>query len=297
MDSAAMNSAAVDSVPTKSATIGQRIDRRYASLSPQEQRAADVVLDRLDDLAVYSASEIAALSGVSKATVSRLFRRLGYTDFAQVRTQARALRSLGSPLGGPGPEADADGWLAAHLAAERDNLERTARGLTADQLEGAALLVARAGQVAVLGRRNSYPVALHLRQQLAQVRGRVQLLPVPGQSVGEELADLGPQDAAVIVGFRRRPRGFAATVRALAAREVPVVLIGDASLAPWRDTATHWLCAPVDSPSAFDSYASAMFLVNILVTATLAQQTRQGRTRVSRITALYEELDELEEPW
>ena len=55
-------------------TIGQRIDRQYAALSPQEQRAADVVLDRLDDLAVYNASEIAQLSGVSKATVSQIGR-------------------------------------------------------------------------------------------------------------------------------------------------------------------------------------------------------------------------------
>ena len=80
---------------TPGVTIGQRIDRQYAALSPQEQRAADVVLDRLDDLAVFNASEIAQLSGVSKATVSRLVRRLGYEDFAQVRAQAKLLRGLG----------------------------------------------------------------------------------------------------------------------------------------------------------------------------------------------------------
>lgn len=288
---------ATTTATTNVVTIGQRIDRQYAALSPQEQRAADVVLDRLDDLAVYNASEIAQLSGVSKATVSRLVRRLGYEDFAQVRAQAKLLRGLGSPMGASAPpENDADS-LTAHLAAEQRNLELMLRSTADGRLDAAARLLAEASQVTVIGRRNSYPVALHLRQQLAQIRSRVTLLPVPGQSLGEDLADLGARDAAVLVGFRRRPHGFTALVEALLTRNVPVVLIGDASLEPWRARVPHLLLAPLDSPSPFDSYAAAMSLANLLATATLAQHTRQGRTRVSTITTLYDELDELEEPW
>ncbi|HET9170901.1 MAG TPA: MurR/RpiR family transcriptional regulator [Actinospica sp.] len=278
------------------APIGQRIDRRYAALSPQEQRAADVVLDRLDDLAVYSASEIAQLSGVSKATVSRLVRRLGYEDFAQVRAQAKLLRGLGSPMGAAAPPQDPGDALTAHLAAEQRNLEQLFRTVGDGRLEAAAALLADAAQVAVIGRRNSYPVALHLRQQLAQIRARVTVLPVPGQSLGEDLADLGPTDAAVLVAFRRRPQGFPRLVDALRARDVPVVLIADASLGNLQDRVTHFLPAPLSSPSAFDSYAGAMTLVHLLATATLAQHTRRGRNRVSTITAWYDELDELESP-
>lgn len=289
------------------AGLGQRIDRLYASLSPQEQRAADIVLDRLDDLAVYNASEIAQLSGVSKATVSRLVRRLGYEDFAQVRTQARTLRSLGTPLGTSSAyEASAEATasaegsspLAAHLASELRNLElMLLQTLSDGRADKAAALLASADEVAVIGRRNSYPVALHLRQQLAQIRGRVTLLPVPGQSLGEDIAGLGPRDAAVLVGFRRRPQGFARLVEVLAGHGVPVVLIGDESLEPWQDRVSHFLPVPLGAPSPFDSYAAAMSLVNVLATATLAQHTRQGRTRVSMISGLYEELDEMEEPW
>ena len=281
---------------TSPAGIGLRIDRLYAALSPQEQRAADVVLDRLDDLAVYNASEIAELSGVSKATVSRLVRRLGYEDFAELRVQARSLRRQGSPIGGSSvaPVADDGASLAAHLAAEQRNLETMLHTLTDGRLARAATLLAAATQVAVVGQRNSHPVALHLRQQLAQIRGRVTLLPLPGQSLAEDLIDLSPRDAAVLVGFRRRPQGFTRIVEVLLTRDVPVVLIGDESLASWQGRVTHFLLAALDSPSAFDSYAAAMSLVNLLATATLAQHTRQGRKRVSTITGLYDELDELE---
>jgi DNA-binding MurR/RpiR family transcriptional regulator len=224
-------------------------------------------------------------------------RRLGYEDFAQVRAQAKLLRGLGSPMGTSTPPDNAAASLAAHLAAEQRNLEQMLRSTADGRLDAAARLLSDASQVTVIGRRNSYPVALHLRQQLAQIRTHVTLLPIPGQSLGEDLAGLGAQDAAVLVGFRRRPHGFSALIEALLARDVPVVLIGDASLEPWRDRVPHLLLAPLDSPSAFDSYAAAMSLANLLATETLARHTRQGRTHVSTITTLYDELDELEEPW
>lgn len=277
--------------------IGQRIDGRYGELSPQEQRAADFILDHMSDLAVYNASELARLSGVSKATVSRLFRRLGFQDSAEVREHARALRSLGAPLGGPGASAGTPSRLAAHAAAEQDNLRRLLATLEDGRLDAAARLVRSAQNVVIVGLRNSYPLALHLRQQLVQARDQVRLAPLPGQSLGEELAGLGPRDVVVLMGFRRRVSGFGDIVAAIRSREVPLVLIADSSARKYSDQATHWLECPVDSVSAFDSYATAMSLMNLLATGAMGAQVRESRTRIAAITSVYEDLDELEAPW
>ena len=77
--------------------IDERIAARQLDLSPQERRAADTLLEHLDDLATYRAAELAAMAGVSKATMSRLFRSLGFADFDEVREHLRALRSTGEP--------------------------------------------------------------------------------------------------------------------------------------------------------------------------------------------------------
>ncbi|TFC07072.1 MurR/RpiR family transcriptional regulator [Cryobacterium adonitolivorans] len=277
--------------------IGQRIDGRYGELSPQEQRAADFILDHMSDLAVYNASELARLSGVSKATVSRLFRRLGFQDSAEVREHARALRSLGAPLGGPGASAGTPSRLAAHAETEQDNLRRLLVTLEDGRLDAAARLVCSAQNVVIVGLRNSYPLALHLRQQLVQARDQVRLAPLPGQSLGEELAGLGPRDAVVLMGFRRRVSGFGDIVAAIRRREVPLVLIADSSARKYSDQATHWLECPVDSVSAFDSYATAMSLVNLLATGAMGARVRESRTRIAAITSVYEDLEELEAPW
>lgn len=284
------------SVPAAPAapTIGHRIDASYASLSRQEQRAADYILDHLGDLAIYTATELAQNSGVSKATVSRLFRRLGFSNSQEVREHARALRSSGVPVGpsSAGEPADA---LAAHLESERANLLRLAASVGGGRLEAAVGLIAGAREVVVVGMRNSYPVALHLRQQLAQARPRVRVAPQPGQSLGEELAGLGADDVVVLIGFRRRPASFAAVVDVLEAHGVPVVLLTDAQARRYADRAAVWLECPVDSGAAFDSYAAAMSAVALLASGVLGASPRESRERIAAISTVYAELAEIED--
>ncbi|SDZ34275.1 MurR/RpiR family transcriptional regulator [Herbiconiux ginsengi] len=277
---------------TEIMNIGQRIDRSYGELSPQEQRAADFILDHLSDLAVYSGTELAQRSGVSKATVSRLFRRLGFENAQEVREHARSLRSSGVPVGGIAPGASAD--LSAHLVREVENLRRCLDALGPERLEQTTSLLVRSRSVTVVGLRNSYALALHLREQLAQSRAGVHLAPQPGQTLAEEFADRDARDAVVLFGFRRRPAGFGALIAGVAARGVPVILIGDASARRYAEFAAVWLECPIDSVSALDSYASAMSLVNVLASNALAARTRESRTRIAAINGLLDGLGELE---
>lgn len=46
-----------------------------------------------------------------------------------------------------------------------------------------------AARIAVVGCRNSYPLALHLHEQLMQLRGNIDILPHPGRSLAEELGE------------------------------------------------------------------------------------------------------------
>ncbi|NQX13534.1 MurR/RpiR family transcriptional regulator [Microbacteriaceae bacterium VKM Ac-2855] len=269
--------------------IGQRIDVSYGELSRQEQRAADFILDHLGDLAVYNATELAQHSGVSKATVSRLFRRLGFSNSQEVREHARTLRSEGVPIGAGATV------LSTHSEQEAANHAKMIAGLENGRLEKAVSLIAEAREVAVIGLRNSYPIALHLRQQLAQARERVRLAPQPGQSLGEDVVALEANDVAVVVGFRRRPASFASIVHALGDRGVPVVLIADGQARRYTEHVSTWLECPVDSVSAFDSYSAAMSLANLLAAGVLSANPRDARERIAGITTLYDELGELEE--
>jgi len=72
---------------------------------------------------------------------------------------------------------------------------------------------------------------------------------------------------------------------------------GASSARRHADLAAHWLECPIDSVSAFDSYATAMSLINLLVTGAMGANVRESRTRIAAITSVYEDLEELEVPW
>ncbi|SDE55756.1 transcriptional regulator, RpiR family [Blastococcus fimeti] len=272
--------------PRADERIDQRIARSHPTLSAQERRAAETLLEHLDDLATYRAAELAALAGVSKATMSRLFRSLGFADFDEVREHLRALRTAGEPRRVEGPPD-----LAAHVGHEATAL--AAAVLQPAVAEAVALLVA-ARRVLVVGWRNSHPVALHLREQLVQARPHVALAPLPGQVLGEELVDLGRGDVVVAVGFRRRPAGFAAFMATVATTGADVVLVADPTAAGHSGSARVWLQCPVQGALAYDSYAAAMSLVGVLADGVLSRTGRAGRERISAISATYDRLAEVE---
>lgn len=267
-------------------TLAERIDAAYAGLTPQEQRAADFMRVHLADLAVYNATEVARLSGVSKATVSRLYRRLGFESADDLREHVRAVRATGSPV-----PSEATTTYGAHLEQEIANLRAALASL---DLEAPARAIALARRVLVVGFRNSYPMALHARQQLLQTRPGVELAPQPGQSIGEELAALGSDDVVLVVGFRRRPEPFARVLSAIAASPARLVLVTDASGRRYASGADHVIECPVDSVSAFDSYAAPASLIGLLASAVLAQRVRDGGRRIAEINGVFDALGELE---
>lgn len=290
-------SAGLREMPRREVRIDARIDAKYGELTPQERRICDFLLEHLGDLAVFSAADISRETGVSKATVSRLFRKLDFADFREVKEHTRAMRRAGTPLAAP-TRTGVPGLrpsLEAHVRAERENHDRLLTVLSGGALEEATALLAGARRIVVVGLRNSYPVALHLHQQLIQARDEVRLAPQPGQAVGEELAGLTDEDAVVLIGFRRRPTTFPALADAIEQSPARCLLVGDGTARPYAAAADCWLECPIDSDGAFDSYSTAMALVSLLANGVLNRRGADGVRRISRITAAYDLLGELED--
>ncbi|MEQ9948225.1 MurR/RpiR family transcriptional regulator [Pectobacterium aroidearum] len=275
--------------------IDERLRDRYGELSPQEQRVADFIFDHFDDLISYNSAELARLSGVSKATVSRLFKRLGYPSYRDMRDELRTLRQSGMPLADNRDAVQGNTLLARHYKQEMANLTQWINQIDPVQFGAVIQALMQAQRLCLIGLRNSYPVALHLRQQLLQIRQQVTLLAQPGQTLSEELVDLTAQDVVIVVAFRRRPRLIQPLLAQLQKRGVPVLLLCEPQVSTLMSLATWSLCVPLDSVSAFDSYSSAMSLVNVISNALLHEMLRDGRQRIHQIADLYSELDELEQ--
>ncbi|OLT07765.1 hypothetical protein BJF90_13255 [Pseudonocardia sp. CNS-004] len=270
--------------------VGERIETALPGLPPQQRRAARFLLDHLADIALYDSSELAAVCGVSTATMSRLVRVIGFRDWRELRDHVRVLSQLGSPKARPLPE-DAH---AKHLALEIDNLRSVFDALDPEALDRAARLIKDARRVLVVGFRTSFPVALHLHGQLSQLRPLVSVAPASVRTLGEELVDLGADDVVVVVGLLRRLEGFGRMIRQLSAHQIPFVLIADQTGRKHAARALAYFEVPMDAVGGLASYTAAISLACLLENTVAALDTDAAQARHDRVGEWFEALSEID---
>ncbi|MCP3865587.1 MULTISPECIES: MurR/RpiR family transcriptional regulator [Marisediminitalea] len=262
-----------------------RIKDKYAELSPSARTIANYLQQFPLTIISDSTSEIAAKTNTSKATVSRLFRQLGYASHQDAKQDVVLQRDAGIPVKQILDQHD-------YVAAELGNLQRTLEAIPAEQINQVAELLANAPRITLIGYRNSYPVALHCRQQLKQIRPNVRLLPQPGQSLSEDIMDLSADEIILVFGFRRRPRIFARMMEALPPDRT--LLFTDPTGQVYQDRVKHLLLCQLGNQFAFDSYAAPMSLVSVICNQAYTLLGDEGDRRVSTITSLYAQMGELD---
>lgn len=277
-------------------TIEARIRRRYPEMSEADRKLADVLVVQDRQLAAYTATELAALAGVSKASMARFIRRLGFTDFNAFRQQAREQVSEESPLYLMQQDG-AEHSLAQHAQADAARLLALAGSIDEPTLERAVDLLARARRVWVAGYRNSHMTAFYAHALLAQARSGAHLLNDAAARDADILADIATDDLLLAVDFRRRTRRMAQVARIAAESGARIVVLTDSSATPLAERADAVLRCPHPGSPIFDSYVAAVSLVNLLATRLVGRTRDAARARAARIERIHEMLDDLDTPY
>jgi DNA-binding MurR/RpiR family transcriptional regulator len=179
-----------------------RIQERYSRLTAGERKLAQLLLDRQDDILTHSATEIAEMAGVSKATAARFFQHLGYADFNEVKLQAREERNRTEPYAYSVTRSEQVALgrtIGAHLELELRNLTKTFEELRSDKVREAAEIIAAAPRVWVLGMGTEEGFARYARLLLSRLRHSVMILGINQGSWAEDLAMTGPKDALLLI--------------------------------------------------------------------------------------------------
>ncbi len=275
-----------------------RIRERFARLTMSEQKLARMILEKQDDVLTYSATELAAMADVSKATAARFFRSLGYADFNEVRLQAREERNRTEPYrySVVGSEKVALGRaIGTHLELELANLTKTFEELRSDRLTAAAELIGEAPRVWLLGMGPEEGLARYGRLLMARLRHNVMVLGMNGNAWAEDLAMTGPRDALILIALEPRPRilkpilGYARTTR------MNVITITDRNhLVQAQRYSSVVLPCHVSSFGLGPSHTSVVSALRLLSIAYAAQAGDTALQRQEIINGIHEELDDME---
>jgi DNA-binding MurR/RpiR family transcriptional regulator len=254
----------------------QQLDRHFASLSPELQRAARWVREHPAELGLQSMRQSARAAGVSPATMTRLAQALDFGGFDAMRRPAMAAlaQSVGRPEAKrlePATEDRANGSASALQPAQAANVASALARNPAHQLLAAARSILAARQVLFLGLRASFGIAHHLRYSCDWLRPGTALATDPGGAWADQLAELGSSDLLVAVSQAPYTVQTVQAAQQLRARGVPVLALTDSALSPLAREAATVLLFDTASASFFHSQVGAQALSEALM-ATVAEQ-------------------------
>ncbi|MDB5767141.1 MAG: hypothetical protein JWQ61_1955 [Collimonas fungivorans] len=278
-------------------SIESRIAECYDKFSEIDQRLADVILSAPGQLAMQTATELAATAQVSKATATRFFKKLGYASYEDVRAIARETQLSGSPLYHQERMrrgTQLDDVIQAHLEHEIGNLANTYKSLDTSVLVEVVGHLARAKRVVIVGHRHSHTVAMMIRRELVQVRSNIVVLPAPGDTLAEYLGDLTPEDVAINIGFRRRVPITGLVATAFAQAKVPTLYLSDVVGGKPARLATWVIRCHTDGLMLFDSVVGVAALVNLICSLVAQELVGNGEKHLQKAEIMHQLLQELE---
>jgi DNA-binding MurR/RpiR family transcriptional regulator len=280
-------------------TLTERVNSAYGGLTESERKIVDVLRAAPSEIAVMSGLELSQRAGVSTASVSRLFRRLGYESHDAARQAARNLRAAGSILHlleAGGTRHLPENRLQAHLFEEAQAMQSSLSALSVETVESIVAALCDARTIWCAGFRNSHVLAEYAATLLSAVRPDVFVLAHGGRSLAERLAGIQPEDVAIVFGMRRRLATFAPLCKALVATGARTVLVTDHSLSPFpkHQRPTWSLTCSIETAHPIDSFAGAFSIVRLLALETLRQRGEASRALLERVEGLHRSLGELE---
>ncbi len=280
-------------------TIEDRIHKAFASLSDRERLVADLILQSPREICLYSASELAEIAGVSNSTISRFVQRTGFNNYEEMRRKARESGHWGSPLSldstaDSKQPASSDDRYVQFAAHESNLLNAALDDLNLGNIDQIATALADARNLGFMGFRNSYYFAAYARWQFIQFREKTRMIPGPGETVAERIADLGKGDMVVVVGVRRIVGILERYLEAIHNTGADVLLITDPSARGIQAFSRWTLVCPVENPYAFDCYSGVLAIIRLLVFETFRKTGKPGREYMEKIEAWHDELAEFE---
>lgn len=271
-----------------------RIQERISRLTKAEQKIAALLLENHALIETHSATEMAALSGVSKATAARFFQTLGYADFDEAKSQAREERNRTQPYAySAAPDPVVLGRsIGNHLDLELHNLTRTFEEMQSDTLTEAARLIAAAPRMWILGFGAEEGLARHARLNFARLRPDVHMLGTHQGAWAEDLAMTGPRDVLLFLTLEPRPRSLPNLMSYARTTRMNVITLTDHRyLARAQRFSRLVIGCHVASYGSIPSHTTFLSVLRLMAVAFIGQSGEVAQQRLTVIDEINEEID------
>lgn len=214
--------------------FGARLAAAMAVLPPSARRVARFLAGNRPLALALSAAELAERTGTSDATVVRTVQALGFGGLPELKRELAA--AMAAPPANPAEamrgtlaEAGPESGRAVDLAIEtqREAVEALATPEARATLRAAIASLHPARRILVFGLGPSAALARYLATLLGRAGRAARALDASGIALADQLLDIGPGDALLVLAYGRAYREVVALFAEARRLALPVVLVTD----------------------------------------------------------------------
>lgn len=265
--------------------VRRRIEQASDGFTAGERKLAAAILSDYPYAGLSSIQDLAERSEVSAPSISRFMGKIGLSGYQEFQRLLIAELKDGdrSPVEVHERNRHIEGdYLSDFLAKVSAQMEIAGDAITEEQFNRVCTLLSDSTRsVYVIGGRISDTIAAHLSFHLRQTRRGVFHLPSDPETWPGHLLQMKPGDIFFVVDFRR----YQTSLRVLAglARgkcNARVILMTDKWISPVARHASDVLLVPIESGTLWDTYSSALAVVEAIVTRIAEDTWEDTRTRI-----------------
>ncbi|WP_058274161.1 MurR/RpiR family transcriptional regulator [Ruegeria atlantica] len=250
--------------------VTDRLLAHKDKMTPSERQLVSVLLDDYPMAGLGSITELASAASVSTTTVARMLQKTGFQGYPQFQAALRGeVKEMIS-----GPVAKRDLWqndlpeehiLNRYSQQTLANQKRTIDEVDPDEFDSFCNLLCDPNRrIFITGGRITGTLAQYLYLHLQMIRPDVRLLPVAA-SWTHDLLDVRKDDVLVALDVRRYENASLLIGQLCHEREAEIVLFTDQWRSPIHRLAKHTFAARIAVPSAWDSMAAILVLMECVI--------------------------------
>ncbi len=249
------------------------IEQSYKNLTIAERKIASALLSDYPFAGLETIQSFASKTQVSPPSITRFTYKLGYQGYQDFQyclihelKEKELNQRKGSPLDLHQSQELEEDYFHKNLALRAQMIEQMSGMISASRFEEICeYLSDRKRKIYVIGGRFSDPIAQFFGKHLSLLRDGVVHLPSDQEALPDYILQMRPSDVCFMIDFRRYQQHLFKLAKIVSSqRKSSIILLTDKWSSPVAQYAREVISIPIDTNTAWDSYAGALVFVEIL---------------------------------
>lgn len=273
----------------------------YPRLTPELQKAAGFMVKHPEEVGLNSMRCVASAAGVKPATITRLTKALGFSEYESLREPFRQRLRRGSPKfalrlqdAQSRVETDDESVYAELRRQEIANIEQSLSDDNFSGIKAAAKTLHVSRNIYVLGLRGAHAPAFLFYYAYQLFKGNSRLLDTGAGIFADQLRGIAAEDALLVISFSPYTRLTIDAVEYAAEAGTKIIAVTDSVVSPAANHAAHTIVTNNQSPSFYHSFTGALAVTHALITLLV---TKAGGDAVQVVAEAEQQLARISAYW